>query len=231
VFIGVGQFATERRFLPRSAANPAKDSTFIQRTCIFAGDKTKYMYRKRLFWLFLPILPILALDRWTKAWATAHLMNAYPRSYQGDVFRLQYALNEGAFLSLGADLHEGIRYWVLAILPVAVLLYICYYAITAPTMTPWSQAAFGFILGGGGSNIYDRIAAGHVVDFMNMGIGNLRTGIFNVADVAIMTGLVMMVATIFSKPPVVEEKDTEVPAESLDSGDGPEQEEGSESPK
>ena len=189
------------------------------------------MYWKRLFWLFLPILPVLGLDRWTKAWATAHLLHAYPRSYQGDVFRLQYALNEGAFLSLGADLHEGIRYWVLAILPVAVLLYICYYAITAPTMTPWSQVAFGFILGGGGSNIYDRIAQGHVVDFMNMGIGNLRTGIFNVADVAIMTGLFMMVATMFSKPRTAEGKDTEVAAKSPDSEGGMGQEEGSESPE
>ena len=189
------------------------------------------MYWKRLFWLFLPILPVLGLDRWTKVWATAHLLHAYPRSYQGDVFRLQYALNEGAFLSLGADLHEGIRYWVLAILPVAVLLYICYYAITAPTMTPWSQVAFGFILGGGGSNIYDRIAQGHVVDFMNMGIGNLRTGIFNVADVAIMTGLFMMVATMFSKPRPAEGKDTEVSTESPDNEGGAGQGEGSESPK
>ena len=189
------------------------------------------MYWKRLFWLFLPILPILGLDRWTKAWATAHLLNAYPRSYRGDVFRLQYALNEGAFLSLGADLHEGVRYWVLAILPIAVLLYIFYYAITAPNMPPWSQVAFGFILGGGGSNIYDRVAEGHVVDFMNMGIGNLRTGIFNVADVAIMTGLLMMIATIFSKPHPVEAKDTEAASESLDSGSEPAPEEGSESPK
>jgi signal peptidase II len=66
---------------------------------------------------------------------------------------------------------------------------------------------------------------------MNMGIGNLRTGIFNVADVAIMTGLFMMVATMFSKPRTAEGKDTEVPTESPDSGGGTGREEGSESPE
>jgi signal peptidase II len=41
---------------------------------------------------------------------------------------------------------------------------------------------------GGASNLVDRIAHGVVIDFMNVGIGPLRTGIFNVADVAIMLG-------------------------------------------
>ena len=41
---------------------------------------------------------------------------------------------------------------------------------------------------GGASNLVDRIAYGSVIDFMNLGIGSLRTGIFNVADMAIMLG-------------------------------------------
>lgn len=157
------------------------------------------MQIKRLIWLFLPILGSVGLDRWTKVWATSHLMHTYPQSFWNDFFRFQYALNEGAFLSLGSTMDEDVRYWVLAILPVAVLGYIFYYALTAPELTRWGQLAFGFILGGGGSNIYDRIVEGHVVDFMNMGIGTLRTGIFNIADVAIMTGLCMLIFnTLFS---------------------------------
>jgi signal peptidase II len=34
---------------------------------------------------------------------------------------------------------------------------------------------------------------GHVIDFMNMGVGQLRTGIFNVADVMIMAGIVLLI--------------------------------------
>jgi len=41
---------------------------------------------------------------------------------------------------------------------------------------------------GGASNLIDRVTYGMVIDFMNVGIGSLRTGIFNVADMAIMLG-------------------------------------------
>ena len=46
---------------------------------------------------------------------------------------------------------------------------------------------------GGISNMIDRVLSGAVIDFMNIGIGNLRTGIFNVADMAIMAGLFLVV--------------------------------------
>jgi signal peptidase II len=48
-------------------------------------------------------------------------------------------------------------------------------------------------LAGGISNLADRVARGSVVDFMNVGIGPLRTGIFNVADMAIMAGAIIVV--------------------------------------
>jgi signal peptidase II len=47
---------------------------------------------------------------------------------------------------------------------------------------------------GGASNWIDRAVRGSVVDFMNVGIGPVRTGVFNVADVAIMLGAVLIVA-------------------------------------
>ena len=49
------------------------------------------------------------------------------------------------------------------------------------------------VIAGGSSNLIDRIARGSVVDFMNVGIGSLRSGIFNFADVALMFGLVLIV--------------------------------------
>ncbi len=158
------------------------------------------MHWNRLIRLLIPGLFIVGLDRWTKSWATEHIAMELPRSYWNDFFRLQYALNEGAFLSLGADLPEHVRYWVLAIIPVGVLGYLCYHALRAEGVSTSAQIAFGLILGGGGSNIFDRIVYGHVVDFMNMGLGSLRTGIFNFADVAIMAGLLILLPTAFHKP-------------------------------
>jgi signal peptidase II len=62
----------------------------------------------------------------------------------------------------------------------------------------WSRAeltALTLFLAGGISNLVDRVTHGSVVDFMNVGLGPLRTGIFNVADMAIMTGLVILACT------------------------------------
>lgn len=51
-----------------------------------------------------------------------------------------------------------------------------------------SLVGVAIFLAGGASNLLDRITYGMVIDFMNVGIGPLRTGIFNVADMAIMLG-------------------------------------------
>jgi signal peptidase II len=54
-------------------------------------------------------------------------------------------------------------------------------------------AGAALMWGGGASNLIDRAARGHVVDFLNIGVGSLRTGIFNVADVAVLLGALLIV--------------------------------------
>lgn len=157
------------------------------------------MWQKRLVVLLVPGLLATVLDRLTKIWAVNTLKEQPMQSYLNDMFRFVYAENTGAFLSLGSGMNDNLRYWVLAIVPVAVLLYIFFHVLTTKNMHVVQQASFGFILGGGLSNIFDRILEGRVVDFMNMGIGTLRTGIFNVADMSIMLGLFMMVPFLFQK--------------------------------
>jgi signal peptidase II len=55
------------------------------------------------------------------------------------------------------------------------------------------QAGLLLFLAGGVSNLVDRVAMGRVIDFLNLGIGPLRTGIFNVADMAILAGVVILI--------------------------------------
>ena len=170
------------------------------------------MWQKRLIVLLIPGLLATVLDRLTKIWAVNTLKEQPMKSYLNDVFRLVYAENTGAFLSLGSGMNDNLRYWVLAVVPVLVLLYIFFHVLTAKNLHIVQQAAFGFILGGGLSNIYDRIMEGRVVDFMNMGFGTLRTGIFNVADMSIMLGLFLMVPFLFQKQAPVEAATTPVAA-------------------
>jgi signal peptidase II len=144
------------------------------------------------------ILPLVLLlttvgcDRLTKRLAVAHLSGAPPQSYFQNTIRLEYAENSGAFLSLGANLPEGIR---TAVLTFGVSLLLIIVAILA-VRRRWNGvplAGVALMWAGGVSNLIDRAFNGSVVDFLNVGIGSLRTGIFNVADVAVMLGAVLVV--------------------------------------
>jgi signal peptidase II len=49
------------------------------------------------------------------------------------------------------------------------------------------------LIAGGASNWIDRAMRGSVVDFMNVGVGPVRTGIFNAADLAILCGAALFI--------------------------------------
>jgi signal peptidase II len=132
-------------------------------------------------------------DQATKKIATAALKGEAARIYLGDTFRLVWATNEGAFLSLGANLPDGARYWVLTVAVGLLLLGIVGYTLASKKLDPWQIGGYALIAGGGLSNWVDRARFdGRVVDFMNMGIGSLRTGIFNVADLSILAGIAVL---------------------------------------
>jgi len=73
-----------------------------------------------------------------------------------------------------------------------VLAALLAYLFVSKPQNPIVGASVALIVGGGVSNLIDRVRyGGYVVDFLNVGIGPLRTGIFNVADMAIMAGVVL----------------------------------------
>jgi len=136
----------------------------------------------------------IALDQFTKYLATKYLFMHEQLSWWNDFFVLTYSINHGAFLGLGNSLPEGIRNLIFSGLVGLFLIGFSIYALRDKTMNGLQHFACGLILSGGFSNLYDRITNnGGVVDFMNMGIGGLRTGIFNVADMAIMAGVFLLI--------------------------------------
>jgi len=149
---------------------------------------------KRIISIFLIMTTIIIADQITKDIAQKYLADAPTKSYLGNVFILHYAENEGAFLSMGSDWPPLIRTIFLTIVPVIFLLILFFVSLFSRDMDNISTVAFALILGGGLSNMWDRIFNnGFVVDFMNMGIGSLRTGIFNVADMAITCAFFMII--------------------------------------
>jgi signal peptidase II len=134
-------------------------------------------------------------DQATKSVAREHLAAAPPISYWGDVFRFHYIENVGAFLGMGSMLSESARFWLLVVVNGVVLLGMLLFIVAARDLKPLNVLGWSLIIGGGVGNLVDRLLyEGAVIDFMNMGLGRLRTGIFNVADVAIVLGLVIVVA-------------------------------------
>ena len=138
------------------------------------------------------ILTTVGCDRVTKHLALTHLAGEPGQSYLSGTVRLEFAENSGAFLSLGTHLPEALR-TVLFVGGVGLLLIGV--AVVAIRQR-WQGALFcgaALLWAGGVSNLIDRVMRGSVVDFMNFGVGSLRTGIFNVADVAIMTGAALII--------------------------------------
>lgn len=104
-----------------------------------------------------------------------------------------YAENPGAFLSLGAGLSDESRRWIFGIAALAGLVALAVHTVLRPSTSRTQLVAIAAVLGGGVGNIIDRFAQGTVRDFMNVGVGALRTGIFNVADMTIMAGIGVLV--------------------------------------
>ena len=134
----------------------------------------------------------IGCDRVTKVIAKDNLVYGEPISYFHDTFRLQYVENTGAALSMGDSLPKAVSFWLLSMFPLAVLITLFIYVITRLNkMNRIMLFSFSLIIAGGLGNIIDRILYDrHVSDFMNIGIYNLRSGIFNVADICITVGAV-----------------------------------------
>lgn len=144
----------------------------------------------------IPLLAIfvccVSCDQVTKGVATIGLAGRQPISLLGDTIRLSYAENPGGFLSVGADLPARIRTWVFGSLAL-VALVLAMIAIRKLSLDRPQLAAVSLLAAGGVGNLIDRARFGVVRDFLNVGIGPFRTGVFNVADCAITVASILLV--------------------------------------
>jgi signal peptidase II len=115
-------------------------------------------------------------------------------SVLGDTVCVLYAENDGVFLGLGASFSRETRMFLFTGVVALLLISAFIYLISASGIETLAVVSLSMVIGGGLSNLLDRLLyGGHVVDFLNFGIGGLRTGIFNVADVFIMAGMFLFV--------------------------------------
>jgi signal peptidase II len=141
---------------------------------------------------------LVSCDQITKDLAKQYLMYKGTFSYFHDMFRLEYVENTGAAMSLGANLPQPYNLLLLGIIPLIIMLALIIYAFMhIKQLNTFRIIAFALVFAGGIGNIIDRILRDrHVTDFMNVGINNLRTGIFNVADVCITVGVICLFVSL-----------------------------------
>ncbi len=117
-----------------------------------------------------------------------------------DNFILTNVENTGAMLGFGQDFPAWLKVPLLQVIPVLVLLFLLISILRKANLNKWLVIAFACVIGGGIGNLIDRIAYGSVTDFFHIKIGIFKTGIFNMADVSVTMGAIMiLILTIWYK--------------------------------
>jgi signal peptidase II len=148
------------------------------------------------------VLAAVGLDQGTKHAARTALSGKPPVFLVDRVLVLRYVENEGAFLSLGSSLPRQMRTVIFIAFPVVVLGGMVAYLLRKGGI-PWGTVVgFSLIVGGGAGNLIDRLLRdGRVGDFIMLGIGGVRTGVFNFADLAVLTGCIFLLFSPGKKRP------------------------------
>ena len=133
-------------------------------------------------------LAIYVADQVTKAAVAAAIPIGERVDVIGDVVQLWHAQNRGAAFSM----LQG-ELWLFFIVTGAALVMVTYFHRTLRGRSIWLQVILGAILGGTLGNFTDRARLGYVVDFLSVGIGDVRWPTFNVADSAVVCGIGLLV--------------------------------------
>jgi signal peptidase II len=151
------------------------------------------LFLKRIWMVLCVISLCVGCDQGTKRLAELKLKGHPQISYMADSVKLIYSENSGAWGGLGSSWPQPIKAFVHVVLPAAVMLSLLLLVLFKASVTTVEILSYSLIIGGGIGNVIDRILYGYVVDFMYMGIGDIGTNIFNVADFVIMFGIFVLV--------------------------------------
>ena len=150
----------------------------------------------RLAWLWLSVL-VLVIDQASKYYFENTLSLYQQIIVIPGYFSWTLAYNTGAAFSFLAD-SSGWQRWLFALIAVVVSAVLVVWLKRLGRDETWLAVALALVLGGALGNLYDRIALGHVIDFIFVHWRNeYRFPAFNVADSAITVGAIMLALDMF----------------------------------
>ena len=148
----------------------------------------------RLLLVSALLIGCVGCDQISKHVVRSQLMLGESHPYLGETLRLTYTHNTGAILGLGDSLPESARIAFFQGVVGLIVLGLLWAAAFARDMSRWQIIALALLAAGGLGNLIDRVLyEGKVTDFLNIGVGGLRTGIFNIADVVEVVGVILYV--------------------------------------
>jgi signal peptidase II len=135
---------------------------------------------------------VFVLDRVTKTWVAENIPLGTGRPIVGDYVRIVHAQNSGAAFGLLPE-----RTTLLSVLSVVAVVAIVYYYRQIASSSWIVSTTLGMQLGGAFGNLLDRLTQGYVVDFVDVGVGDVRFWAFNVADSSIVVGIVAVTIALW----------------------------------
>ena len=145
------------------------------------------------------IILSIFFDQLSKFWIRNNIESYNEIELIGSFFTLIRVENSGAFLGMGSELSYIPKLILLIIFPIVVLVAVSIYTYMDKKLDNLSLVGFSLIIGGGVANIFDRVVYGSVTDFLFINLGFFKTGIFNIADLSVTTGMILILIASFKK--------------------------------
>jgi len=143
----------------------------------------------------LLVAAIVAADQFTKHLAVAHLAPHLPVAVVGDAVRFTLTFNPGA--AFGMHLGRA-SWWAFPALTVLILGFLVRLYRSLPAAERALRVAIAAVMGGALGNLVDRFRSpAGVVDFIDVGVGDVRFWTFNVADSAVSVGAILLVLLLW----------------------------------
>ena len=159
------------------------------------------MLKNNRYYIITSIIILsIFLDQFSKFWIRNNIESYNEIELISSFFTLIRVENSGAFLGMGSELSYIPKLILLIIFPILVLVTVSIYTYMDKKLDNLSLVGFSLIVGGGIANIFDRIVYGSVTDFLYINLGGfLKTGIFNIADLSVTTGMILILIASFKK--------------------------------
>lgn len=134
--------------------------------------------------IVLLALVVVVIDQLAKYYIQSKMVPGMSIPVIDGIFHITYVLNPGA--AFGILEHQTAFFLVVAVI---LIIAIAYYYPRIPHGYRLLRLGIGLQAGGAAGNVIDRIKTGYVVDFLDFRVWP----VFNIADMAIVTGVVLIV--------------------------------------